>query len=166
IARRTTSSSPPPALACAAAVAKKSSVRSTRVVSVVGAGAGVSAGASGATVVPESLRSLMGLLPSFAAILAATTDKNYARVRGSAETGGVARAALREVDAILCLAEAGDRAAGATRHVLESLPHGDEAPPVVLVVTKLDVHATAEVDVTLRELGEAYPFRVKHAVSN
>jgi GTP-binding protein Era len=85
----------------------------------------------------------------------------------SDEMVSIARSALRDVDAILCLAEAGDRAMGATRHVLDFLPKpGDDTPPVVLVVTKTDLHATPEVDLTLREVGEAYPFRAKLAVSN
>jgi GTPase len=76
--------------------------------------------------------------------------------------------ALRDADAILCLVEAGDDAGGATRYVIDSLPPPSAAAerPVVLAVTKSDKHLPAEVSFTLREVGEAYPFRAKLAVSS
>jgi GTPase len=79
-----------------------------------------------------------------------------------------AQAAIRGADAIICLLEAGDRLAGATKHVLAALPpaHGEGAVPVVLVVTKTDLHPRDLAALTLQEVGDAYPFRARLAVSS
>jgi GTP-binding protein Era len=79
-----------------------------------------------------------------------------------------ARSALHGADAVLCLVEAGDRLAGATKYVVQSLPAatGPDAIPVLLVVTKTDHHPRELAALTLQEVGEAYPFKAKLAVSS
>lgn len=79
-----------------------------------------------------------------------------------------AAAAVRSADAVICLLEAGDRLAGATRHVLAALPpsEGEGAVPVVLAVTKTDLHPRELAALTLQEVGDAYPFRAKVAISS
>ncbi|HZV02831.1 MAG TPA: GTPase Era [Planctomycetota bacterium] len=77
-----------------------------------------------------------------------------------------ARSALHGADGVLCLVEAGDRLAGATKHVIQALPKpGEGSVPVVLVVTKTDRHPHELVLLTLDEVGSAYPFRAKIATS-
>jgi GTP-binding protein Era len=73
-----------------------------------------------------------------------------------------ARQAIQSSDVALCLVEAGDRAAGATRHVLAALPAN---LPAVLVVTKADKHPREVVAETLLEIGEAHPWKGRFAVS-
>src|SRR5581483_4589895 len=68
-----------------------------------------------------------------------------------------AQSAVHGADAVLCLIEAGDRLAGATKYVIGSLPppSGEPAIPVVLVVTKTDRHPRDLVALTLQEVGGA-----------
>jgi GTP-binding protein Era len=78
-----------------------------------------------------------------------------------------AQSAVRGSDAVLCLVEAGDRLAGATKHVLKMLPApgGEGALPVILVVTKADLHSRELSALTLHEVGDAYPFKARVVVS-
>jgi GTP-binding protein Era len=79
-----------------------------------------------------------------------------------------AQSALHGADAVLCLVEAGDRLAGGTRYVVQFLPPvtTEDRIPVVLAVTKTDLHPRELTELTLSEVGGAYPFHAKLAVSS
>ncbi len=79
-----------------------------------------------------------------------------------------AQSALRGADAVLCMVESGDRLAGATRHVIHFLPPAESTDrvPVVLAVTKTDLHPRELTALTLQEVGDAYPFHAKLALSS